>query len=444
MLKKFHSVMNDMDKKEILSKGFSFILLRLGGVLAGYIFTYLIAREFGASVNGLVSLGFTLIMCISVFGRLGIDVNLIPFYSNKENRLDSGLFFNVLLISFLFSSILSIILFLFKESIAIQLFKKPQLEAYIKWLSLTIPFWTITLICGGLFRSFKRSNLFAFFNNTGRFLFSSIILVVFLLLTNDTLSAIKAHFIGVVLLAFIAVILAFRQFDKVQFNWSKNSSIRFLKKALPMMLSGAIIIFLGWSDTFVLGIYETDSTIGIYNVALKIATLTSFSLQAVNAILAPKIASYHSIGDTKKFNSVIKFSTHLNFYITVIVVASIVLFHKFVLSIFGSEFLAGSNILIVLCVGQLINSFSGSVGLILQMVGLQKVYQNIVFTSLIINIVLNFMLTPTYGAMGAAVATVISISFWNIFGAIYLKRKLNIVSYITLVKTRTYENRIQK
>src|SRR5690606_13428512 len=127
------------------------------------------ARKYGASVNGLVSLGFTLIMCISVFGRLGIDINLIPFYSNKNNRLDSGLFFNVLLRAFLFSSFLAILLIIFKENVSIGLFNNPHLQPYILWVALTIPFWTTTLICGGLFRSFKKSNLFAFFNNAGRF-----------------------------------------------------------------------------------------------------------------------------------------------------------------------------------------------------------------------------------------------------------------------------------
>lgn len=431
MREKINRVIGNNDYKEILSKGFSFLVLRLGGLLAGYVFTYLIAREYGAGVTGLVSLSFTLIMCLSIFGRLGIDVNLIPFYSDKTNHSDSGLFYKVLVKAFFVSLVLASILFLLRRNLAIDFFKKPQLEPYIFWAALTIPFWTITLVCAGLFRSFKKNSLFAFFNNPGRFLFTLVVFAGYLYISNDSLSAIKAHFYGVFILAIVSVFLTLKQFDRPNFI-PKTNSWHFLRQAFPMMLSGAIIVFLGWADTFVLGIYETDETIGVYNVALKIATLTSFSLQAINSILAPKIASYYKSDEIDKFKTLVKFSTRINFMFTLFVVVGIVLFHKFLLSLFGEEFLKGASVLILLCLGQLINSLSGSVGLILQMIGKQKVYQNIVTIALIINISLNFVLTPKFGAMGAAMATVASIAFWNIYGAVYLKRKENLVSYFTL------------
>jgi len=99
---------------------------------------------------------------------------------------------------------------------------------------------------------------------------------------------------------------------------------------------------------------------------------------------------------------------------------------------FGEAFTAGATILFIFCAGQIINSFSGSVGVILQMIGKQKVYQNFVLAALVINLMLTFVLTPIYGGVGAAVSTVISMVFWNIGSAIYLKRKMNIVTYYNL------------
>ncbi|WP_053989926.1 flippase [Mangrovimonas sp. TPBH4] len=416
---------------EILTKGVSFLILRFGGLLAGYGFTYLIAREYGAGVTGLVSISFTLIMCLSIFGRMGIDVNLIPFYAEKHNISDSGLFFRVLVKAFFVSLVLASILFLLRRNLAIDFFKKPQLEPYILWVSLTIPFWTITLVCAGLFRAFKKNSLFAFFNNPGRFIFSLIAFTTLLIFLKDGLSAIKAHFYGVLLLAIISMVFAVKQFEKPRFV-SNTNSWYFLRQAFPMMLSGAIIVFLGWADTFVLGIYETDDTIGIYNVALKIATLTSFSLQAINSILAPKIAAFYKSNQMGEFRKLVKFSTRINFVITLFVVSGIILFNRILLGLFGEEFLMGATVLIVLCFGQLINSISGSVGIIFQMIGKQKVYQNIVTIALIINVALNFALTPKFGGIGAAMATVVSMAFWNIYGAVYLKRNENVVSYFTL------------
>lgn len=369
-------------------------------------------------------------MCLSIFGRLGIDMNLIPFFSLEENSFDSGLFLKVLFKAIIFSSLISIALFGFKELICVDLFGKPQLIPYVFWVCLTIPFWSVVLICAGFFRSIKKNNLFAFFNNPGRFLFSLVIFILFIYQSNDSLNAIKAHFFGVLFLAAYSFYLVIREFENIRFKPNSNSWI-FIKDAIPMMFSGAIIVFLGWSDTLVLGIYASDETIGVYNVALKIAMITSFSLQAINSILAPKIATYYKLDDQEKFENLIRFSTKLNFIITTLIVFVILIFHRFILGTFGEAFVSGSLVLIVLCIGQVVNSFSGSVGIILQMTGYQKKYQNIVFIALIINLVLNFLLTPAYGALGAAISTVISIAFWNLAGAFYLKKKLNIKSYFS-------------
>ncbi|RZV58233.1 MAG: flippase, partial [Flavobacteriaceae bacterium] len=82
-----------------------------------------------------------------------------------------------------------------------------------------------------------------------------------------------------------------------------------------------------------------------------------------------------------------------------------------------------------LCLGQLINAMSGSIGEIMLMTGRQIPYQNIMLVALILNIVLNFTLIPLYGILGAAVATAISIAFWNISGAVYLKSKIGVESF---------------
>ena len=429
MLDKLKSKWADVDSKEILTKGFSFFIFRAGGLFAGYLFTFLIARIYGASVNGLVALGFTLFLFVSIFGRLGIDVNLVKFYSNKENwEKNLGLFYRVLLKSFAFSAVLAFLLYLGKAFFVYSLFKKPKLEPYMIWVVMAIPFWSITLVCAGLLRAKQKNNWFAFLNNPGRFILALIVFIILISLDNDSLTAIKAHFYGVFCLSIIAVVVSVKSLGSYTYRTDSNSW-HFIKEAFPMMLSSTILIFLGWLDTFFLGIYETDTQVGIYNVALKVATLTSLSLQAINSILAPKLAKNFQEGNLEVFKKLIRFSTHLNFYITALIVFLIIVLHRWILGIFGDEFLNGATVLIILCVGQIANSMSGSVGVILQMTGYQKVYQNIVILALVINLILNLLLVPQYGTIGAAIATVASISSWNIIGAIYLKRKRNIISY---------------
>ena len=420
----------DSDKKEILSKGFSFLVFSLSGTLAGYLFTLFVARNFGASVNGLIAISFSIFMMATMLGRLGIDINLVKYYSDENViRADTGTFFKMLLKALVFSSLIGVSVYLLRDLIAIKIFGKEQLIPYLKWISFAIPLWVSTLLCASFFRAIRKNKTYAFLNNAGRFLVTLILAVgLYYFISKDELITIQAHFYALVCLAIGSFIAVLFYLKPIRIK-SDYNSWKFLRESFPMMLSSAILVVLGWIDTFILGIFESDDVVGIYSVSLKIATLTSFGLQAINSILAPKISAAYKQEDMITFKKLIRFSTRLNFLITLLLISVIIIFHRYILEFFGEEFLAGSIILLILCIGQVVNSLSGSVGVILQMTGHQTKFRNFVLIALITNIILNLIFTPIYGAIAIAVSTVISMALWNLLGTIYLKKKLNIITY---------------
>lgn len=430
MVKLFQKYLGNQDFSEIVTKGFSFFLIRLLSALIGYIFTIYVSNKYGTDVYGLIALGLSMFMILSVLGRLGLETNIVKFFSQDKNDLESGIFFKSILISFFVSCIISYLLYFFSDDIVYKLYKepKPELLDYLPWILAAIPFWNIAVICASLLRAKKLNNAFAFITNISRFLLAFILIILITLYFGDnSVYIVIGHFFGVVITAIISFTLAYRRISQVKIK-SETKSVSFLRESFPMLLSSSMLILLGLTDTQVMGIYESNSNIGIYNVSIKIATLTSFSLQAINSILAPKIAKSYAEGNTE-YKGLIKFSTKLNFLISASVGLGIVLFRNFLLGLFGEGFLAGEIILLIFCGGQIINSFAGSVGVILQMIGKQKVYQNFVVGALILNLILTFILTPVYGGIGAACATVFSMAFWNIGSALYLKYKMNIKTY---------------
>lgn len=430
MKKRLQQLLQDTDQKEILTKGFSFLGFRLGGTLVGYFFTLFITQKFGADIYGIIALGFSMFLILSVIGRLGLDINLVRFFSDDKNDSETGIFYKSVLKSFLLSAFLAGLIYLIREPIVMQVFRepKPELLPYLPWILGAIPFWALALVSSSYFRAKKQNNIFAFFDNPSRFLFSLLLLLVFYTFRKDPIIIVQAHFYAILITGLSSLGLAAYKINSFSFK-SKSNSWYFLKDALPMMLSSSILVLLGWMDTFVMGIYEESSDVGIYNVSLKVATLTTFTLQAINSILAPKIAKSYAANEEDVYKKLIRFSTKLNFLITLAVLTVILVFHDFLLGIFGEEFKAGYIILFIFCAGQLINSLSGSVGVIMQMIGKQKVYQNFVLIALFVNLLLTFVLTPLYGGIGAATATVCSMIFWNVGCAVYLKTKLNITSF---------------
>ena len=421
--------LKDAHKKDILFKSGFFIVFKVIGILGGYLFTYNIAQNYGASLNGMVNLSLSVFMISSTLGTLGINVNLVKHFSNPELWIkEPGLFYKVVLKSFLFTLLITIALYFFRDLIVLKLFKKPELMPIYVWAILAIPGWTMIKNFSGVLRAKGLNNWFSFFQNASRFTLAYFILISFNFIKIDILNAIKAHFFSVYFLALLAGIIVIRNFRKISF-YSITNSWFFLKESLPMFLSSTIMVFLGWLDSFILGIYVKDSDIGIYSVALKLAMICTFSIEAINSGLAPKVANLHRQEKKIELRRLVKFVTTINFLVTIVIVMVLLISNKWLLGLFGEEFKSGTIVLFILCFVHLINSAMGSAAIIMQMTGYQKQYRNIAFISLCINLILNFLLIPKFGISGAAIATAISLTFWNVNNAVFLKRKEGITTY---------------
>ena len=78
--------------------------------------------------------------------------------------------------------------------------------------------------------------------------------------------------------------------------------------------------------------------------------------------------------------------------------------------------------MLFLCAGQFFNSVIGPVGSMFQMTGYQKVFQNILIISFIINLTLNLTLVQPYGVNGVAFSTAFSLIFSKVASAIYVRK----------------------
>lgn len=429
-------ILTDSNNKDILQKSAGFLFFRGIGIIGGYFFTFLIASRYGASMNGLVTLGFSIFMLASAIATFGVDINLVKYYADLNRwENDPGLFYKVLAKSVLLSLLITGVLYLFRDFIAVRLFDKPQFIPVYTWAIAAIPGWTMIKACAGVLRGKGLNNWYAFFSNTGKFALAALLLLVLDLVKTGPLHAIKAHFFAVSALAVLAFVIVFQNFKKMTLH-TVSDTWSFMRESFPMFISTTIMVFLGWIDSFVLGIYVSDSEIGVYNVAIKIALGASFAMEAINSGLAPKVARLYFDKKEKELQEIVSFSTVLNFGVTVGIVLLIIIFNQFLLGLFGEEFKSGAAVLLILCLVHLLNSFMGSAAIIMQMTGYQKQYQNIAVAALVINLGLNFLLVPRFGNIGAALATAISLTVWYIYNTSFLKRKENISTYFNPFRKR--------
>jgi O-antigen/teichoic acid export membrane protein len=192
----------------------------------------------------------------------------------------------------------------------------------------------------------------------------------------------------------------------------------------PMLMTSSMHFFIGEISILILGAFRPEAEVGYYSVAVRLSTLTSFILGAINSMAAPRFSELFHSGEMEDLFHVAKKSTKLIFWSTVpILIFLIVLGHPVLVYIFGKEYSAAYPALCFLVIGQFVNSVSGSTGFFMSMTGYQKAFMIIVAVAAAISITCNYLLVPQFGIIGAAIASMVSVCFWNLYTLWYIKMK---------------------
>jgi O-antigen/teichoic acid export membrane protein len=184
--------------------------------------------------------------------------------------------------------------------------------------------------------------------------------------------------------------------------------------SLHLLLISGMYVLMGYTDVIMVGIFRPEADVGLYSAASRLANLVLFGLNAINVISAPLFAVLYSRRDFDELQNVVSFCGLALFIFSVPVGLVLIFFGDSILSIFGAQYIAGFGTLKILVIGQTVNAVVGSVGLLMTMTGHERQAAWTVGASTMVNILLNALLIPKMGIVGAAAATTISTILWNL------------------------------
>lgn len=436
-IKNIISKLKERDLSELLKGSSKIILFRLFGFAISYLLIFLITKNLGAEAMGTYSIVTTVLLIGSIIGNYGFDTTLIRFISEYigkgQWKAAREIYFRVLKLLVPLNIAISFILFLGAPFIAEHIFNDAGISLHIRIISLIfIPFALHKINIQAL-RAFRKVVSFAFYQNVSLFLFAVIFIGIGIAFFDaDDTTPIWAYATGAILTAILSQ-LSIQQAlkNKPQNDGEKakkvsNSTLWRISGAL--MLGTSMVQITNWSDTFILGIMDSTENVGIYNVALRIANLTSLSLLAFTSMSAPKFAEFYSNNDMKSLRRVTGHTTKMIFWTSAPFLILILLFPSFIMGLFGEEFKEGGLALIFIAIGQFINAISGSTGTFLKMTGKQTFFRNVMAVTLVLSVGLNILLIPTYGINGVAFATMLTTIIKNISFVIYIKHHFNIMT----------------
>ena len=169
--------------------------------------------------------------------------------------------------------------------------------------------------------------------------------------------------------------------------------------------------------------------VGVFSVAFQIATIISLVLIIINTIAGPKFSELYWNNKHLELQKFISQSTKLMFYVSLILSIVIMTFSKELLGVFGNEFKEGYLCLIILVLGQLVNSITGSVGVLMNMASKQKALKDRFLLITIFSLVFYWYFIPKYGIIGSAIIFTISLITLNLSLVIYVKKTLKISTF---------------
>lgn len=429
-----HKSKNDSHLKELVKGSTISIAFRALAIISGYILFYILAKYFGASGVGFFSTVWTILMVSVVFSKLGFDTSIVKYIAefSKKNELRnvSEIYLRSLKFIVISGILVTLIIMLFSGNISNLFFDSDAYRKDIFYLSFIILPLTLLNFNAESQKALKNITVYSILQNGSINLFFSLFLFIYIFfgISTGISSIIYALLLTIIFLMFVSFIFVFKniKLQKPSSNFHLSNR-QILKTTIPMLLSNSLFLIMNWTDTLMLSSFKSETDVGVYNTSLKIASLSTIILIGINSIAMPKYAELKN--EKLRFKKFVKQTTFLIILISLPIFLGIMLFPNSLLTIFGNEFITGKTALLILTAGMFFSAISGSTVHILNMTGNEKIVQNILLLSAGLNFVLNFILIPFYGIVGAAIATASTTIFWNIVTQWFIYKKFKFVTF---------------
>ena len=174
-------------------------------------------------------------------------------------------------------------------------------------------------------------------------------------------------------------------------------------------LSLAVSIYTNM-DTVMLGFMKGDIEVGYYNLATKIKDVLVSALTALGTVLLPRLSFYYSTGKKEQLKKTLEKSMHFTALTTIPAIIFFYIISKnAVLFLGGEQYLPSVACMQIITVVVLPISF-GNIACtqILAPIGREKYTMYSTMVGAVVNLVVNTLLIPRLGAVGAAIGTLIA------------------------------------
>jgi O-antigen/teichoic acid export membrane protein len=298
------------------------------------------------------------------------------------------------------------------------IFNMPGLSGLLKILSPVFPFALVGGALLGLLNGIREMKKYA-----AAMIVQSILMVIVTVALIYYGFGVAGAVIGIVLSSFgfcLFLIWTTRKYFKITLSEYVSTTKKMLSFGWKIVAGNAINQVNYHADILLIGYFLTATDVGYYAVAVGLSKFFWIIPQSIQTITYPATSEYWANNNHSALQTMIDKSMKYSACILLPTGLGVGFFAEdIVTTIFGEAFIYSVLPLLILLVGTIIGGATGrAVGSTLAGIGRADLNPKISASSATTNIILNIILIPSFGIVGAAIATAISLSvgvFLNLF-----------------------------
>lgn len=407
---------------------------RFANYITRIIIAVILARALQPEQYGLYNLAISLAAVAGAIATFGLDTTVMRYIAIMRARKDDAGLWGVIQVSLVGSLGLSILtgtgLFALSYPLADILFDEPRLAPLLQIAAFITPALTMSSILAGATRGFKNMSDTVLAQNFIQPAVRIVLILILALIGIDARWAVIIFGLADLSASITLLFLLNKKFSLFRsFRTARRSPRELFGFTLPLWLSDMMITFRDNIQSLLIGSLGTISGVGIFAIANQVNLVGNIFHASITQSSKPLVAELHEKGDRKRLENLYQTATKWVVTLNLPMIMIVVLFPTALMSIFGKGFETGASALVVMAFANLVNVGTGMCASIIEMTGYTrlKLINSVIQVS--VAILLNFLLIPRWGILGAAYAA---------FGQIAVANLLPLVEVWFLFKIQPY------
>lgn len=411
------------------------LLLRVSGLGLIYLLQVLLARLMGPKGFGdftVIQAWLNVLLVVSIFGFDTAALRFLPslFKAKSFSKAQGFLKF-----SFRFITIMAIVCAVIAFIFLLTTAKKSSVsfaEGFF-WSLFLLPILAFIYQGSAVLRSLQRTNLAM----VPVYLMLPVLLGISSLLHYYKYGRLTADavFALYILCGILVSIVLNRWLNRYVHRRLDQAEPEFERKtwmpvAASFLVATLLNLALKQADVLYVGHLLNHTKAGYYGAAARMASLVALGLSAADFVYMPRIAALFQQEKKRALQEMLRQASRQILLISVPVILLLAITGKMLLGWFGDSFRDAYLPLVILLAGQAVNAATGMVGGVLSMTGHHRIFVLFNLVAFLVQLTLSWLLIPSFGMTGAAIATSTALIALNLLGYTYLRRKLDLVASV--------------